>query len=168
MARLVDLLSIKKTKLFGVRNTFSENFNSRGYVNHSDYGTNLGEEITVNTTLSAGDSIVAYERFSGNYSVLNTFLPGLSSYTVSQYQDSWGWNLLLPENGYGEAISNYYFFYRFIPTLNGDISDGVIDFTDPNTTISFDLSSYEDWSKKDGVISNILAHQLYKGLNLIK
>jgi hypothetical protein len=173
-SRLVDLLSIKQTKLFGTQNKFSESFNSHGYINNDIYGYNLGDEITVSDIITPGESIVAYERFSGVYTKLNTnqpmkvFKPGIVEYKIRDYEDIWGWGLVLPEDGYGAAISNYYFFYKYIPRIEGSIKDGIINFNDFNTTLQYTASSYNQWSEKDGVIANLLSNALYKGLDLIK
>ena len=174
ISRLMDVLSINRCRLFGTQNKFSENFNSYGYLNNDIYGYNLGEEITIHTPLSAGEDIVAFEKFSGIYTRLNTyqptkaFEPGIVTYYILSYTPVWGWNLVLPPDGYGEKISSYYSFYRYIPKIDGTIENGIINFSDPNTTLQYTNSSYKEWSEKDGIIANILTNELYKGLNLIK
>jgi hypothetical protein len=60
-----------------------------------------------------------------------------------------------------------YNFYYQRETV-GDISDSIIDWTDPNTTISYTMTSYEDWSKNNGTMSNIFAQSLYEGLELFE
>tara|TARA_R110002020_G_scaffold449574_1_gene662908 strand:+ start:3285 stop:5597 length:2313 start_codon:yes stop_codon:yes gene_type:complete len=122
--RIIDLLSVKYNKFRGMKNTFDENFDSRGHVTKAKYGKNLGPEITFEThVLSAGTPIVAYEKFSGVYTKLNTwqpisaatvnqdpgvfpfeppgvptFLAGRAptiQYSLSAYDDAWGWPLVL-------------------------------------------------------------------------
>ena len=174
LARLIDLLSINRTKLFGTQNKFSENFESYGYLNNDIYGRNLGDEITITTPITAGIDIVAFEKFSGTYKRLNTyqpmkiFPPGVVTYKLVDYAQNWGWDLVLPPDGYGERIPNYYLFYEYIPGIDGTIEDNIINFKDINTTLQFTNSSYQNWSEKDGIIANVLSNQLYKGLNLIK
>jgi hypothetical protein len=175
IARLVDILTIKQSKLFGARNNFNEDFKTFGYYDSQIYGTNIGKEITLQQTITAGNnSIITFERFSGNFRLVNSFQPvsaasvNSKTYQIVNYQDDWGWGLVLPEDGYGAEISNYYFFYEHIPTIEGSVVNSVINFDDPNTTLTFANSSYSDWSEKDGVISAMLANQLYKGLDLIK
>jgi hypothetical protein len=174
MARLVDILSIKRSKLFGTQNKFNEDFKTYGYTDSQIFGKNLGAEISLNQTITAGNSIVTFERFSGTFRLVNSFQPvsALSptskTYEILNYDDSWGWGLVLPEDGYGANISNYYFFYEHTPIINGTISDGIINFYDPNTTLQFTNSSYSNWAGADGLISGMLSNQLYKGLNLIK
>jgi hypothetical protein len=177
--RLLDLLSINHSKLFGTKNQFNQNFKSFGYLNNEIYGSNLGEEVSIYYTVTAGMDIVAFEKFSGNYKLLNTYLPLCAStvtvsagntYNLIDYNDTWGWGLVLPndEYGYGVNLSNYYLFYKHIPTINGTIADGVINFNDVNNTLSYTNSSYQAWSGEDGIISNILTYQIYKGLNLFE
>jgi hypothetical protein len=210
--RLINLLSINHSRLFGTRNQFNQNFKSYGYLDNEYYGNNLGEEVTINHIITAGQDLVAFEKFSGEYKYLNTYLPlcatyitfltgdwGIESelitettedliltesissistdfikpvinYCLSGYNDTWGWGLVLPndEYGYGVNLSNYYLFYKHIPTINGTIADGVINFNDVNNTLSYTNSSYQAWSGEDGIISNILTYQIYKGLNLFE
>lgn len=174
IARLVDILSINHSRLFGTENKFNEDFKSLGYYNSQIYGKNLGPEITLYQTITASGNIVTFERFSGAFKLVNSFQPVSAisppskTYQIKDYTDDWGWGLVLPEDGYGENISNYYFFYEHNPSFDGSIEDGIINFNDPNTSLMFSNSSYNAWSEPDGIIANILSNQLYKGLNLIK
>lgn len=179
IVRLLDLLSINHSRLLGTKNQFNQNFKSFGYLNNEIYGSNLGEEVSIYYTVTAGMDIVAFEKFSGNYKLLNTYLPLCAStitvsagntYNLIEYNDTWGWGLILPDDGYGYGsnLSNYYLFYKHIPTINGSITDGIINFNDASNTLSYSNSSYQAWSKEDGIISNILSHQIYKGLNLFE
>lgn len=219
LGRLINILSINKNRLFGEENKFDRSFKTYGYLNHDSYGKNLGSTITINHTVTAGSDIVAFEKFSGNYTLLNSYLPLCASnitvsnntYILSSYNDTWGWNLVLPEDGYGENISNYYLFYKYIPNYSpinlenvlidtsnipqssvqtqnernlalarkseldyyppytikrNEIEDGIINFYDGNNTIDYTLSSYQEWSEKDGIIANIITKQFYSGLDL--
>lgn len=174
IARLVDILSINHSRLFGTQNKFNEDFKSYGYYDSQIYGKNLGSEVTVYQTVTAGNNIVTFERFSGTFKLVNSFQPvsaispPSTTYQIRDYTDSWGWGLVLPEDGYGVNISDYYFFYEHNPSIQGSIQNGVINFDDPNTTLQFTNSSYSDWSETDGIMANMLSNQLYKGLNLIK
>ena len=174
IARLVDILSINHSRLFGTQNKFNEDFKTYGYYDSQVYGKNIGPEITLQQTVTAGNNIVTFERFSGTFKLVNSLQPvsaiepASNTYQIKDYADSWGWGLVLPEDGYGENISNYYFFYEHDPSFEGTIKDGIINFDDPNTTLQFTNSSYTSWSETDGIIANMLTNQLYKGLNLIK
>lgn len=174
LKRLIDLLSINHSRLFGTQNKFKENFKSYGYLNNSLYGKNLGEEVTINYVVTAGQDLVAFEKFSGEYKYLNTYIPLCASYIsrlpnnsyhLSSYNSSWGWNLVIPQSG-SDILSKYYIFYKYAPSIDGTIENSIINFEDPNTTLSFNNSSYEAWSQESGIISNIVAQKLYSKLNL--
>ena len=83
---------------------------------------------------------------------------------MSDYHPTWGWPLLV---GGGRDLTDIYNFYYQIDTV-GDIENSIIDFTDPNNTISYNLTSYSDWSMDDGTMSNIFAQSLYEGLELFE
>lgn len=177
LKRLVDLLSINHSRLFGTQNKFKENFKSFGYLNNSLYGKNLGEEVTLSYIITGGQDLVAFEKFSGEYKLLNSYLPLCASsitilptnrYYLSSYNSSWGWNLTLPADALNipEAMSNYYIFYKYISGIDGTVENSIINFEDNNTTLSFYNSSYEAWSEQSGIISNIVAQKLYSKLNL--
>jgi len=170
LSRLIDILSINKTRLFGSVNTYNEDFDTRGYYNSDVYGTNLGSEVSIFQTITAGQGLVAYERFGNIFKVISTYQPtsavNSNSYAISAYNDSWGWGLVLPDTGYGVKIKDYYTFYNHIPTVEGSIKDSIINFEDTNTTIVPTISSYSNWSLQDGIIANLISNQLYKGLDL--
>ena len=225
LARLMDLLSISKSKLFGRRNRDKTQYQSYGYRSNNFYGYNLGEKLTPSSIIIPGETIVATELYSGKFTTLNTTLPlsarvtpvitipegivygtstgalisaageqisegvpisleqastvnlitsggadilteALSSssqfYCLSDYNETWGWPLL---SGGGRGITDIYSFYYHASSV-GDITDSIIDFADPNNTLTYGITSYTDWSKNNGVMSNIFANSLYEGLNL--
>ena len=227
LARLMDILSISKSRLYGARNRDQTHYQSYGYQNSDYYGYNLGDKLTAGSKVVAGFPIVAHEKFSGKFHTLNTNLPlsasitptvettggflyvtssgqlmsaesieldegtqllqeGLSGcdiltenglqiltdalssysqyYSLSDYNATWGWPLL---SGGGRDILDIYNFY-YQKEVDGDIEDSVIDWTDSNNTISFNLTSYNDWSKDFGTMSNIFAQSLYEGLELFQ
>jgi hypothetical protein len=122
--RLINLFSVQYNKFRGYENQFSQNFDSRNRTTKETYGTNLGDEINFLTyIISAGTDIVAYEKFSGTYTQLNTYQPlslsgalsavqneipgtfpfgvngfgdnGAITYRLSTYNELWGWPLVL-------------------------------------------------------------------------
>ena len=188
VGRLVDMLSISFTKLKGSRDYFTLNFNDRGYYNQEIiknggevlYGYNKGLELDVLTTVltasvSAGNDIIAYEKFSETYSVLNTKLlsttyikfidPTNKTYALSTYHPYWGWGLQLPDTYQPEDISKYYTFYEYIPTPNFIQTEGIINWSDSNTTINEYISSAEEWNK---VREDMISYVLGKGVESIK
>ncbi len=174
IGRLVNLLSINHSRLFGAQNAFNNNFKTYGYFEHPTYGSNLGSQVATNVYITPGNDLVAFEKFSGTYKRVNTYnplsanipinkfwefnaildstitglgvqtsppgdtiiswintlppgsypstiLPSSSStnftytinvldaiptitYKIEDYNDSWGWGLVLPADGYGSNI----------------------------------------------------------------
>jgi len=225
LKRLMDLLSISKSKLFGRRNRDKTQYQSYGYRSNNFYGYNLGEKLTPSSIIIPGETIVATELYSGKFITLNTTLPlsaritpvititdgivyGTSTgvlisaaseqisegvpisieqastvnlitsggteiltedllassqfYNLSDYNETWGWPLL---SGGGRELTDIYSFYYHASSV-GDITDSIINFDDPNNTITYGITSYTDWSKDNGIMSNIFANSLYEGLNL--
>lgn len=84
--RYIDLASISNNKLFGYENKFNQNFNIRGRSSKDEYGINLGDEINTNTYIvSAGTPIVALEKFSNEYTLLNTLQPIAAPFTLTNH-----------------------------------------------------------------------------------
>jgi hypothetical protein len=172
LRRLVDLLSIKQSKLWGGTNKYALNFDPRGTIFHNSiYGVNLGTGIDATTgAITNGTPIVAQETFSGNYSLVNQTL--ISDYNIgdiiplSAYSVDWGWGLVAPDSVTGPQIKNFYNFYTYNDVINGTYTDGVIDWTNPLTTLSPTNSSYTNWSTDNGVMQNILSYELTKGFRL--
>lgn len=206
--RLVDLLSISHSRLFGSRNVYKEDYNTYGYINSTEYGTNLGTELSRDSLLNKNNDIVAFEKYSGRFIKLNTQLPLSAShsavvlyesltstpivteicvldiltesdtnlvvgasgqlltdfYPLSDYNETWGWPLL---SGGNRDIFDIYSFYNTTTAIDGTITDSRLNFLDNNNTLSFNTSSYNEWSQKDGIMVNILANALYEGLDLI-
>ena len=204
--RLIDILSINFGRLRGSADSFNQDFKSYGYQSRETYGKNIGDEIDMSYTVVAGNDILAFEKYSGKFTLLNTFSPLCASnppdvstlvvtygittegdeiittestndlvieetttiygYQLSAYNETWGWGLVLPEGATINEISNYYLFYEHNPITSDLPVDGVINYNDVTNTLNYNISSYRDWSKQDGVVSNILTNQLYTGLNL--
>lgn len=177
--RLISLLSVKKSKLFGVQNKFVENFNSLGFLNKETYGKNLGEKVDPYTFLvTPGVDIVAYEKYSRKYTLLNTYQPLLgvfetasidtelgdeiltetditllteSNYLIIDYNDTWGWPLILPTNFVADDIPKYYDFYTFNNTFANNYVGGVLD---------MNITNIQDDEYYDAVILNTLYQSL--------
>lgn len=170
LKRALSLISINKNRLFGYRNQFKENFNQKGITTKEVYGKNLGDLIDTYTyTVTAGTDIVAFEKFSGTFNLLNTFQPvcavSTTQYKLSEYNDNWGWPLVLPSPYTLADINTFYSFYTVVSSIDGTVLNGVINFDNPQTSITFDLplSSYIG---VDGVAETIIANTLYDSLSL--
>lgn len=179
MRRLVDLLSIKHTVLWGSRDHTDTDFSDFGYPGNPNYATNRGSEITSSTyIITAGVPIIARELYNTDYQKIDTFIVsglsgssgysaeynGLTSYPLSTYDVRWGWGLSVPGT---DPLSGYYKFYEFIPGINNEQVEGVINWSDQFTTINYTNSSYSDWVKDNGIIDELLQNQFYQGLDMI-
>jgi hypothetical protein len=185
LTRLVDLFSINYSKLKGSRNKFAENFNNRGYYNDKIlenggkpiYGVNKGKELDFFTSvLTAGKSIIAYEKYSEQYTLINTSLsassmyleyidPVIKTYALSSYNPYWGWRLVLPDDYNVKFVPRYYSFYEYISGYDNTQTDGLINWADKNTTITENVETYSEW---DEIRKNIINYTLAKGLGIIK
>ena len=179
MGRLVDLLSINFNRLRGASETFNQDFKTFGYQDRETYGKNLGNEVSTFTyTVTAGIDLVAFERYSGKFTLLNTTIPLCASsvstftqgssvcYKLSSYNDTWGWGLVLPSNFTAYDITSNYFFYEHVETTADVKKNSIINYDDVTLSLNTPLTSYVEWSQSEGIISNILSNQLYTGLNL--
>ena len=175
ITRLLDLFSIKLSKLKGSRNKFNENFDSKGYTTDSNtfYGKNLGEQLNfLNSIISIDDGyIIAHERFSDTYNLCNTnvltanFLDSENkTYALSGYTPLWGWSLVLPKSYDNEEIEKYYTFYKYISTYSDEQLEGIINWNDSFTTLSESISSQAQWWDS---AESIITRELMVGLELL-
>jgi len=209
VSRLVNLFSIKKSLLFGkvnqynfdFKNTYNLNqpfnniYESANYLTEGKSGgVNLGPQIDILSGIINKESnyIVGYEQFSDSYTLLRTNIEHIktSTYPLSSLDKNWGWGLVVPDSFYTESLStyklsNYYTFFEYIPVVQGNIVNNIINWNDTyNTTLniypnnlsathtSAYLSSYrftplETWDSTGGVIDQNLTRQINLGLELL-
>lgn len=173
--RALSLLSINRNRLVGYPNQFDLNFDSKDHINSSEFGTNLGSRVdTLSYVVSAGTDLVAYERFNGRYDRLNSLQPLSSgnisigtnnSYALSSVNGDWGWPLVLPDQYTPQDIDKYYNFYAYVGGTNNTMTDGVVDFSNTQTTL-LSTVSLSSFNADNGVIENILCNTLYSSLSL--
>ena len=133
--------------------------------------------IDINTTVLQGGvdgHIVAYEKFSENYNLINTnlpyatYIPYIDSsnqlYALSSYDHRWGWGLVLPDNYTAHDLSKYYIFYRYRAGADNSQIEGIINWNDPTTTIPEYILTNEQWGS---IIENMLTHTLAEGLEIL-
>ena len=110
LRRLVDMLSIKQSKLWGIQNKYNTNFDPRGtQFTNTTYGTNLGSIIDPLTGIfTNGVPIVAQETFSGNYKLVNTNIIDDVTYVqlVTSY-DNWVNQVIITGAGEVECNGTY-------------------------------------------------------------
>lgn len=188
--RLIDMFSIKHKRLFGEFDYNSNEFDMYTEYTTPDNRENLGSVLDFDThILTPGDTIVAYEKFSKIYTPITVSYPtsgtvdihgnivnkGMDTdivttvtetYPLSAYSAYWQWDLVAPVTINGKDILNYYDFYSYNDTVSAPQVEGVINWSDPQTTLSPSTSSYQTWSETGGLVDNMIEHQLRKGLNL--
>lgn len=173
LKRVVDMLTIKQSKLFGSPNITTYSFEPSGI----SAGANLGDEIPIDIgKFTVGEPVVIYELFSEKYEIVyNTVVPETDGipviagqpYPLSGINYDWGWGLVTGSNAQsGLDIAPYYKFYKFKQGHSKDMVDGVIDFKNPLTTIMPTGSSYSDWTGFAGGMETILSRAMYNGLQL--
>lgn len=178
LKRYIDIFSINHSRLWGAKNQWNLNFDNKFGADSTKYGLNFGEKLDFYTTvLTAADGyIIAYEKFSDTFKLCNTYIttisttllsPSLSTYSLSSYNDTWGWNLVLGTSISGGEILKYYDFYRYDNVIDGIVLDNVINFKDPLNTLNYTNSSYNEWVDDSGIIDNILSNILYTSINLL-
>ena len=171
IVRLLSLFSTDYNQFKGTKNKFKENFSDRGITTKEKYGKNLGDEInTYSYTVSAGTDIVALEKFSNNYSLLNTYQPICAvdtlQYKLSEFNTDWGWPLVLPTTFTSTDISKFYTFYEYTSGVEGTVYDGIINYADILNT--FDISTALSSFKGDNNIEDIaIRNSLFSSLSII-
>ena len=179
--RAVDILSTNYNKFRGATNKFDENFNPRGDISRNTYGKNLSGEIdTATYVVTAGTPIVAEEKFSTTYTKLNTYQPLSSAtlrdgrtdiYSLSELGtdnpmgSAWGWPLALPTTYDIGTVKSLYNFYEYNDVTDGTIEDGLIDFTNPLTTLSFN-TPLSNIKGKDKIEDIMIRDALFSSLSL--
>lgn len=169
--RIVNLASMDASKLTGQVNKFNQNFDSKGQFQKTIYGKNIGNEInTLTYTITAGVPIVALEKFSNTYTLLNTYQPLCAGsghqYNLSQYTDEWGWPLVLPSSFTSDEFEKYYLFFEYVPMYDGTLVGNIIDFSNEKTTIEGPTPSNDYLFSKNGAFDKIFLDYLYQSLSI--
>jgi uncharacterized protein YneR len=171
IVRLMNMFSTDYNQFKGTSNKFKENFNDRGITTRDKYGKNLGSEIdTYSYTVTAGTDIVALEKFSNNYSLLNTYQPICAvdalQYKLSEFNNDWGWPLVLPNNFITTDLSKFYTFYEYTSGFEGTVYDGILNYTDILNT--FDITTSLSSFKGDNNIEDVaIRNSLFSSLSII-
>jgi len=179
LQRIADILSVNVSRQRGGRNQFQLNFNDKGFSSKLIFGKNKGDILPVETTIlptgSNAVNIVAYEKFSEQYTLVNTNVANATNVTfissgavsLSSYNSTWGWGLVLPLGLSGVGIKDYYDFYSFDDTIEGTYLQKFIDFDNVYNTYITNLTSYNDYAGKWGIAENVISYNLYTNLNLV-
>lgn len=171
ISRISNLASLKISKLIGTTNKFKENFDTRGYTQKDKYGTNIGNQLNTSTyVISAGVPIVALEKFSNTYTLLNTYQPlcagSGNQYTFSQYSSDWGWPLVLPAAFNPSEFEKYYIFFEYVDGYDNTVVENIIDYTNNKTTILGPTPPNNYLFASNGVFNSMFLDSLYQSLSV--
>lgn len=175
--RILDLLSLNLTKLKPTRSKFANDFQK---VNINSSGVNIGKLLDTSTYMvTAGVDIVVNTKFSNYFEHIQTMpinsdvllVPELSAYystfplsafPLSVYPLSafYGWGLSIP-------VDEFYFFYPYLSGFNNEQVEGVIDWSNPHTTLTENITSIDEFYKDGGIVDTIFNYYLFTGLGLI-
>jgi hypothetical protein len=154
--RLIDLTSINKSKLWG---SFDKTSNS--FIDYEATGNlNRGNELNTSTYLvSAGTPVVLKTKSLNKYVLVNTgVINSLSTYSLDYLANfiklDYEWE-------------NFYEFFEYVPSTPNSQLEGMIDWTNSNTSLNYNISSNKIWSNDEGILETLFNYELYKGLNLL-
>jgi streptogramin lyase len=158
LKKLMDLLSINQSRLWGSTQMNQNNFNQSS--NNGEF--NVGAILSPDYIVIAGTPILLKTKSLSNYELIQTgVLNGLEQYSLNNLAYSIG--IIKNSN---DSWQNYYEFYEYIPVNNTVYSDNIIDWNNPQTTITPNLTSIFDWIGDEKTIDKIFSYHLYKGLGI--
>jgi hypothetical protein len=91
-------------------------------------------------------------------------LSAVSSYPLSSYNKAWGWGL--GENIDQSNMNIYFTFYEHVSTYANNQLEGMIDWSNSQTTIAETGSATGDWFGSDKIVDNLIDYELRRGLGL--
>jgi hypothetical protein len=154
--RLINLASINLSRLKGEKEIGSLNFLSR----NKDGIFNRGKLITsLSYTVTAGVPVVLGTKSTNKYHLVYTgYINNRAVYDL---------DTLVDYIGIGHPWHYDYEFFSYNPSPEGNYLEGIIDWHNPQTTISFYNSAVDVWMGDGGIFETQFAYELYKGLNLL-
>lgn len=157
LKRLMNFFSIPLQKLIGTRCVCNTQFNCQACCGKNicsicgfDKKSNLGDQLTMTSYVTAGQTVLIKEAGSDIYE----FLPITRTSQVRHITAS-----PVFQNG----VQNYCYFKWNNFHQNNPV-EGVVDYLNPNTTLSKELSSSTDWYKDNGVIEEMINFTLTKNI----
>lgn len=141
---LLDLVSIPKTKLWGIKD------------NIPLLQQSIGEELFPETSFITADTkIVLRNKFDGKYTVVQ--VPPLNGQTVYPLSEFIG-------KGLEQPVLIRYQFFNFNPVYTEEYIENLIDWSSERTTLSPTLSTAKDWYGDDGAIEKSFNFVLTKNI----
>lgn len=181
LQRVLDVVSLNLSLLKGEQNSYQFNFDNKGFLYNDDFGKNLGEEIDFktyqlkNTPLTGSfisSPIIAYEKFGEKYLFLNTNLVSAydmryadrvtQTYNLSDYDSSWGWGLVLPD----EIVERQFFMFEDNTIdINGDSLKGAFLRFEQDNGLGFYRPLNEEFVPEIGSKEKIQAYYTFYKFN---
>jgi hypothetical protein len=144
--RILDITSIPRHRLWGVED------------NTPLMPQSIGSKMNTFTDfITAGTKIVLRNKFDAE-TVIHTVPPQGNTlvYPLSSFVGL----------GFKQPVLNNYYFYRWEPIFSGNYIENTIDWESPFTTLTRNLSTFEDWYGDNGVVEEHLRYLLTKNLSL--
>jgi hypothetical protein len=147
----IDLFSVSKERIRGIQD------------NAPVLSKSVGKVLNTETDMvTAGQKIFLQNKFSSIYTLVN--VPKQNNLNVYPLKDFDG-------VGFAQPVINNYLFYEYIPYTpiieeNGlpVYIENIIDWNNPSTTFSFNISSKNDWYGEDGLVEKVFNYILTKNL----
>jgi hypothetical protein len=155
--RLMDTVSTNISYFIGSKN---ENQNYFGIKNKNNE-SNIGELLSVNYSVTAGVPVVLKTISLNKFEIIDTgLIDNQFIYTINELA------YFLNLNEKDSYWNDYYEFYEFKKTDSTDYNDSIIDWNNPQTTISRNITSVFDWNGDEQYLDSLFSYNLYRGLNI--
>lgn len=142
----LDLASVSKAKLWGLPDEVPLLLQSLDVENQLNTQTAI---------ITAGTQLALRNKFDGKFTVIQ--VPPMSTTLVYPLSEFLGYGLEQP-------VTVKYDFYNFIPQYTGEFIENQIDWNNSQTTLSRNLSTFEDWYGDNGAIENTFNYILTKSI----
>jgi PKD repeat protein len=140
----LDLASIPKAKLWGLQDEIPLLLQS----------LDVEDQLNTQTAIiTAGTRLALRNKFDAKFTVIQ--VPPMSTTLVYPLSEFLGYGLEQP-------VIVKYDFFNFIPKYTGEFIENQINWNDPQTTLSRNLSTFEDWYGDNGAIENSFNYILTK------
>jgi PKD domain len=150
--KYLDIASIPKYKLWGIQSPLPLSSES------------IGAQLNTNTALvTAGSKIVLRNKFDSLFSFYT--VPLLTAQSVLPLSSQSVYPLSSMEGiGLASPFLQNYLFFEYNPVYSNTFIENIIDWTNPNTTLSQNISSTDSWYGEGGILENIFNYLLTKNL----
>lgn len=140
----LDIASVPKAKLWGLPDEIPLLLQS----------LDVEDQLNTQTAIiTAGTKLALRNKFDAKFTVIQ--VPPMSTTLVYPLSEFLGYGLEQP-------VTIKYDFFNFTPKYTGEYIENQIDWNEPQTTLSRNLSTFEDWYGDNGAIENSFNYILTK------